>query len=269
MPDDTLFEHPGVEEEKPNGKAEAPPSLSAEDIAQIAAQTATKAVAPVVQELRQMAQPAVPESPPAELSDDDFLKRLTEDPKSAVSGLITDIIQKEVSPTISNMTTSASRAFIDLEKEDVDGQFGPGAWNKFFEPHWQVLEKAYQKSNPGALGDRAVIQREINSLKGLQVSELMSHKNEKDKESQSEQNEGLKNLVDGVAQTVTNLTGGLRVQNPDGKVVVTDEVRGYLKEKMSALGVEETPEEWFKATDFGNSLSDYKAHVAKNKKDSE
>lgn len=204
-------------------------------------------------------------NPPNTPQDDkDFLTRFSEDPEGSVAGIIQQQIRDGIAPFLTTLSSSASQAFLDLEMQGVEEAFGEGAWDKFFAPHWKTIQSAYMKTNPAALSNRDIIKREINGLKGLQMDDLVKFKDETAKKLAEGEEGKLQNLTKTITEQVrSNLTGGgaLMFHNEGNEPTVTEAVEGYLAERTRAIGEDVDPKEWLKATNFGNTLSDFRKHV--------
>ena len=269
MPDDPLFpdntEGDPTQGDPPTG--ETPLTMTA------GAELVTQALAPLVAQIEQqgevmtqmatrLTQPPAPVAaePKNNGADEDFLTRLSVDPEAAVAGIVTDQF-KTVVPLMSNLINSATSAFVGLEATEIDTEFGPGAWNKFFDKPLGVVLDAYRANNAQALSDRNTVTNEVNGLKGKLLNELVDYREESRKTATEKSETKNKELVDGVlGQVRTNMTGGIQ-RAPGAEEEVTDELKGYLAEREAAIGGDKVdPKKWLKEKSYGNSLKDYLKH---------
>jgi len=153
----------------------------------------------------QQAQPAQNQEPPA-----DFLTQFSENPELSIDNKIAAQLQS-VAPLVSGLINSTVSNFVSREKSEIDGQFGIGAWDKFFDKPLNVLMDSYRKGNAAALADEGTIRRETDGLKGRMFDQLVDFRTESQKTAtEAGETEGQK-LLDGVMEKVkaqTNLTGG-------------------------------------------------------------
>lgn len=208
--------------------------------------------------LRQSApQPKPPETP----DDDEFLKEFAASPRE----VLRRVVSETVSPTVNQLTTSAGRAFVDLEAQAVDTKWGAGAWDKYVAPHWSKLEAAYQRSNPALLSDRSLIAREVYSIVGMQTDELLSHREAHQKAEAERQTKDVDNLVQTVSKRV-NLTGGLRPTGGSESELPPDAVQSissYIDRRTRAIGGQaEDPKAWYKRIGSfeGETIDEWQAH---------
>ena len=279
MPDDNLFpegtpktDPPPGDLPKGNGKdpaGEAPITMAA------AAELITAAQAPLLEKINELTEatssavraatapaqvaPATPEGPP-----EDFLTRFANDPEAAIREIAGGQMQIAV-PLMSGLINSTVANFIERETEDIDREFGPGAWIKFFDKPLGVLMDGYRKSDVSALANNSTIRGEVDGLKGRMFNELVEFR-EASRKTKTEGTEAdTKKLVDGVTETVmaqTNLSGGIR-RISGGEEEITEAVQGYLKERIEAIGGDETGKDFLARTDYGDSIEDYMAHQKK------
>lgn len=266
MPNDSPL-GAGEAAESPTPAAAPAPSVTLEQVSQLireSQETLGRTLDTRIGQLAESLRPA-PKAPEP-TNDDDFLKEFAANPKEVLSKAISEA----VSPTITQLTTSAGRAFVDLEAQTVDQKWGTGAWEKFIQPHWAKLEGAYQKNNPAALSDRNLIAREVYSLIGMQTDGLMKHKNEFDKSTSERETQDVDKLVETVSKRV-NLTGGLRpsgASESDLPSEATSSISSYIERRTRAIGGDaEDPKTWWKKVGSfdGENIDQWRAHKAKLK----
>ena len=190
---------------------------------------------------------------------EDFLTQFGTDPEAAVDTVVNKRLAT-LAPLIGNLMNSGTSAFVGLEAQQIDGEFGPGAFNKLFDKPLNVILDSYRANNAMAHSDRNVITNEVNGLKGKLFNELVEYREESRKKA-TESNEGQrKDLVDGIVSDVTqrtNMTGGLR-RIQDGSLEVTDDLKGYLAERTRAIGGDPIdPKVWLEENDYGNTYEDF------------
>jgi hypothetical protein len=208
--------------------------------------------------------PAVGDPPPQATVD--FLTQFSEDPEKAIDTRIGQGLQGIV-PLAQSLINSTVSNFVTRETADIDREFGEGAWDKFFDKPLAVIMDSYRKTNTAALADNAVITREVDGLKGRMFNELVNYRDESQKKAAEAGSEKVKTLVDEVTGKVvqqTNLTGGIRRIEGSGEEI-TEGVKGYVAERIAAIGGNETPKDFLARTDYGNTLEDFLAHQEKMK----
>lgn len=283
MVDDPIFSEPAT---PPSGDATptpaapsnggdptATPNVTLEQATEMVRQGVEQATQPLLERLEALNQPA-PAPPPAATPEPtppgDFLTEFSQSPEQAVDARV-DARLKALGPVLQNIVTGGHGAFVDIEAQLVDGQFGEGAWQEHFQKPLTKIWDAYRANNPVALSDRATIQREVNGLKGQLFDQLVEFKQKSAETRAAAANENLKSLTDGVVGAVverTNLTGGIRRMDPgEPTAAEIDRVKPYLAERISAIGGEESPKEFLKRTDYGNTLEDYRKKQAELKKE--
>jgi hypothetical protein len=97
------------------------------------------------------------------------------------------------------------------------------------------------------------------------VGKLIEHQQEFKTKTEKDETEKVGVLQENIlkeAMKRTSLTGGIR-RMPTGEQEVTEELKGYLKERMDAIGLEQDPKDFLKQTDYGNTLEEYEAHQTK------
>ncbi len=200
--------------------------------------------------------------PAAGVDGGDFLQQFSNDPQAAIDSRVTEMF-KGISPLISTLIGSGSSAFTGIEAQQVDQDFGPGAWDKFFAKPMDQIMNAHRKTNVAALADRNVISKEVNGLKGAMFNDLEAFRAEARKTVTETQEGKRKSLIDEVSGHIrTNPTGGIR-RVDTGTEEVTDELRGYLAERERSIGEKNDPSEWLARTDYGNTIEEYQAHQKK------
>ena len=282
MPDDNLFPE-GTQ--TPEGDAgEATPAGNGSDPAgdapvtmAAAAEMMSQVITPLTERLEELGRtnaqlagqlraPAPEGTPTPATETEDFLTRFSSDPEGAVRGLQNEGFQQIV-PLASSLINSTVSNFIIRETDQIDREFGQGAFSKFFEKPLGVIMNSYRQSNAVALADHSVISREVDGLKGRQFNELVEFREGSRKSATDTQESQTKDLVKGVTDKVlnqTNLTGGLR-RIDGGEEEVTDALKGYLAERQAAIGGNETGKEFNTRTNYGNSYEEFQAHQEKLK----
>lgn len=272
-PNDPLFETPaedGTAEPgaKPNGGDPAPvvgltPEQFNEGIEQVVGGLRDQ-VGELSTAVAKMNQPAPVSEPTPDPAQVDFLTAFSENPEAAIKGIISGEM-KGLAPFLSTMIEGGSSAFVDIEAQRIDQEFGAGAWEKFYSKPMGELVNEYRTKQPTALGDRNLIRREVDGLTGRMVGKLVEHQQTS---KDTVEKEGLEKL--GVVQenflkeaaNRTSLTGGIR-RVATGEPEVTDELKGYLAERLASIGLEQDPKDFLKETEYGNTLEDYQAKEAK------
>jgi hypothetical protein len=168
---------------------------------------------------------------------------------------------------IGNLMNSGASAFVGLEAQAVDQEFGAGAWAKMFDKPMQTIVDSYRTNNATALADRNTITREVNGLKGQLINELIEFRDGARKLTDEQTDANRKALTESVLEDVTqrtNMTGGIRRQE-SGAEEITEAVKGYVEERQRAIGGDETAKTFMERTDYGNSIEEYTAHQEKLK----
>jgi hypothetical protein len=276
MPDDNLFpDKPDVPAggppAKPNGQDSGESPVTVELAAEMVAQGVTQGLTPLAERLEEVSQtltklqqPASPNPPPKADPPGDFLTEFSEDPEAAIDKRAMRPIE-QIMPLFSNFLNSAVSGWTSLEANKIDQEFGPGAWDKFFNKPMSTILDNYKTNNAAALSDNSVITKEVNGLKGVQFNELVEFREASQKKAAEETDENRKTLVDGVLEQLprTNLMGGLR-RTPDGTEEVPEGLKEYLEERARVIGTEAPdPKTWLKERDYGNSIEDYQKHQEK------
>ena len=205
---------------------------------------------------------------PAE-PEEDFLTELTSgNAEAAIRRRVAAVVQEQMgglTPMLSNLLHSGSAAFTNIEAENVDRQFGQGAYASLLEKPMGQIMAGIAKSDPSAYADSSTIRREINGLKGQMFDQLVEYREKSRQKEAAGETTKLASLVDGVAEGVlkrTNGTGGLR-RIATGEREVTPELKGYIDERIRGTGKPIDAKKWLEETDFDGNLDSYKAHMAK------
>lgn len=234
-----------------------------------AAELITQANAPLLEKVAEltasmgrMNQPTPKDPVVTPVEPADFLTRFSEDPEGAIDARIASQFQT-VAPVIGNIINSGTGAFVGLEAQQVDQEFGEGAWAKYIDKPLTVILDSYKQSNAAALSDRGTITREVNGLKGQLLNELVEHRDTSKQKATEAGEASQKDLLETVMAGVrTNLTGGIRSNQTVGEEV-TEELKGYLAERQAAIGGDESGKDWLQRTDYGNTIEEYVAHQKK------
>jgi hypothetical protein len=203
-------------------------------------------------------------------NDEDFLTQFGIDPEKAVDAKVAAGIQAQlgtIAPLIGNLMNSGTSAFVGLEAQQVDAEFGPGAWAKLFDKPMNTIIESYRTNNATALADRNTITREVNGLKGQLINELVEFRSTATKSNADNAAAQRKELADGIVEDVTqrtNMTGGIRRQE-GGTLEITEDIKGYVEERQRAIGGTEDAKTFLERTDYGNSIEEYNAHQEKMK----
>ena len=214
------------------------------------------------EQIAETMRPPAPAAKPVPQASDDFLTEFSTNPRGSIERVAAEM----VAPTVNRLTSSAGQAFVELEQQRVDSRWGPGAFEKHIAPHWSRLEKAYRETNPAALADRGLLNREINSLVGMQADALIAHKTETDAARTRSETEQVDNLVKATAQRV-GLSGGLRPIGLDSGEPTREDlasVESYVDKRVRSLGGKpEDPKTWLRENVWdGNDIEAYRAHKA-------
>jgi hypothetical protein len=210
-----------------------------------------------------MNQPATVE-PTSTEPETDFLTAFSQNPEGAIKGMIAGEM-KGLAPFLNTMIEGGSSAFVDIEAQRIDTEFGAGAWEKFYSKPMDEIVGMYQSKQPTALGDRGVIRREVDGITGRMVGKLVEHQQESKATVEKEGLEKIGTLQENILKEAANrtgLTGGIR-RMPTGEAEVTEELKGYLAEREASIGLEQDPKDFLKQTSYGNTLEDYQAHQTK------
>jgi hypothetical protein len=173
----------------------------------------------------------------------------------------------QLTPLIGNLMNSGASAFVGIEAQTVDQEFGAGAWSALFDKPMQTILDSYRTTNIGALADRNTITREVNGLKGQLINELIEFRDKSNKLTDEQKTAQRKELTDSVVEDVTsrtNMTGGIR-RVESGTEEVTESIKGYVEERQRAIGGNESAKTFLERTDYGNSIEDYVEHQKKLK----
>lgn len=213
--------------------------------------------------MQQQTQPAPTDSA---VAGEDFLTELTSGNGEAAVAKIVRQEMSGITGIIGKTMQSASSAFVDLGAQEVDQQFGDGAYEQFFAKSMETIMAHKAKNDPAAYADSAVIRSEIAGLKGHHFDELVKFRDESRKNSSEEENEKLRTMLTSTTDAVLNRvngSGGLRRINPDEQVV-TPELQGYLDDRTRGTGIVEDPKEWLKKRFDGKTINDYNTHIKKS-----
>ena len=274
MPDDNLFPEKTAEPEPTgtppgNGKdPEGTETLTMQNVAELI----TQAQAPLLEKIEGLTQAtsqAVTDSrqpaptPQNQEPQGDFLTQFSENPELSIDNKIAQQL-RTVAPMVSNLINSTVSNFVSRERTEIDGQFGEGAFDKFFDKPLNVLMDSYRQTNAAALADEGTIRRETDGLKGRLFDQLVEYRTENQKKTAEEGEAGTQKLVDGVLEKVvqTNMTGGIR-RIDNSADAITEDLKGYLAERAAAIGVTEEPKAWLERTTYGNSYEDFQEHQKK------
>jgi hypothetical protein len=280
-PNDPLFDTPAepsdpAPDPKSNGSGDPAPQggLSTEQVSQLFSQGIQEVVGPLSERVDELAgaitklssaQPAPVHTPePTPELDQDFLTEFSQNPEGAIKKAISSEM-KGLVPFLNTIIEGGSSAFVGVEAERVDREFGPGAWDKFFQKPMDEIIGMYRAKNPAALGDRGLIRREVDGITGRLVGKLVEHKEETKLAQERGDLEKLGTIKEDILKDAANrisLTGGIRRMNT-GEPEVTEELRGYLKEREDSIGLEQDPKDFLRQTDYGNTLEDYETHQEK------
>ncbi len=281
MPDDNLFP-----EQAPAPEGEAAPAAPAGNGSDpagdapvtmaAAAEMMTQVITPLTERLEELGRtntqlagqlraPAPTGTPaPTPADAEDFLTRFSTDPEKAVREIGNEQLQQIV-PLASTLINSAVSNFVIRETDQIEREFGSGAWGKFFEKPIGVIMDSYRQNNAVALADHSVISREVNGLKGQLFNDLVAFRDESRKSATDTQESQTKELTDGVAAQVmqqTNMIGGLR-RVDGGAEEITEGLKGYLAERQAAIGGNEAPKDFLARTDYDNTYEGFQAHQKK------
>lgn len=272
-PNDPLFDTPAPES-KPNGGDPNPtpeptptvgltPEQFNEGIEQVVGGLRDQ-VGELSRAVARMNQPGPSPEPVYQEPEGDFLTRFSQDPEGAIKALVGGEM-KGLAPFLNTMIEGGSSAFVDIEAQRINNEFGQGAWEKFYSKPMAEIVGMYQSKNPTALGDRNVIRREVEMLTGRMVGDVVKHQQESKDKVDKDGMEKLSNLQENILKEAVNrtgLVGGIR-RTPTGEQEVTEDLKGYLAERETAIGLEQDPKDFLKQTDYGNTLEDYVAHQEK------
>ncbi len=251
-------------------------AMSAADVAQIV----TDAQAPLLnqigaltesqqqsaeqfQQLAQMVSSNNNPAPAAVDGEEDFLTELTTNPRLAVGKIVQESMGA-LAPFLGKIAESGSNAFIGIERQQIDEQFGSGAWDAHFDKRISSSMTAHGQNNPAALADSGLLHREVNELKGENLDALVKFREEHQTQQATTANSDLDSMVQEIAGEVmrrTNGTGGLRRIEATGEEV-TEAVKGYLSEVAKATGKQVDSKKWLSDTNYGNTIEDYRKKQA-------
>lgn len=276
VPDDDPFADGNTPDPKDTNGADDKPTSESVTMDQ-AVEMVQRGIAPLAEQIGQLSEaqtalaagianpnPPPPVPPNGADPGEDFLTKFSTDPEGAVAGLVQQQVAG-LTPVISTLMNSGNSAFVGLEAQGVDQEFGAGAWDKFFEKPMAQLMDSYRKSNVIGLADRSQIAREVNGLKGQQFDALEAYRIEARKTFSENEEGNRKTFLDEVSgQVRSNLTGGIR-RIDTGAEEVTEGLKGYLAEREASIGEQNDPKEWLGRTDYGNTIEDYLAHQEKLK----
>jgi hypothetical protein len=237
-----------------------------------AAELVTQAQAPLLEKIEtlseataKLAQNATAnqqnQTTPDPQGDGDFLTEFSQDPEKAVKTLMRGEMGA-IAPLIGNLMNSGTSAFVGIEAQAVDQEFGSGAWATLFDKPMNTIIDSYRTNNMAALADRNTITREVNMLKGQLIDKLIEHKTNAAKVTAEQTEADRKTLTDTITDDVTQrtgMTGGIR-RHEAGAAVITEDIKGYVEERQRAIGGTEGAKEFMERTEYGNTLEDYLAH---------
>ena len=271
MVDDPMFSSDSPEgNEKPKeDPTPANPGVTPEQMAQVTAQ----ATQPIVEQVTELAAqvstlaehvgglslpaPAIPGVEPKK----DFYAEMQDDAEGAIERRIDGRVKEQMLPigeVLSTINNSAHDAFVGMEANRVETEWGVGAYEKFFTKPLKTIFDQYRSVNASLLSKHDLIRKEFDAISGQVVNELIEFRDESRKVTAEKANKELAGLTEGIAGAVTTIvgmTGGIRA--PGAKVEVSEGLKEFLSERKKSTGVSETPEEFVSRTSYDNTIEGY------------
>jgi hypothetical protein len=190
----------------------------------------------------------------------DFYTRFAEDPKAAVTSIVSEVI-RPLAPVLQNHNDAAHSAYLEGQRSTIDAEFGTGTFEQEFMP---VLSKQFdnaRKSDPSQLANQQYIANAVNSLKGFKFNELVDRRSENVTKTQETKDAELKSMTEHLLNT-TGLSGGLRSAGVNTPREISAAEEEYLT-LQARVGIVKDPKDFESAINTGNTLADYRAKLKK------
>ena len=191
----------------------------------------------------------------------DFYAEMQDDAEGAIERRIDGRVKEQMLPigeVLSTINNSAHDAFVGMEANRVEADWGVGAYEKFFTKPLKTIFDQYRAVNASLLSKHDLIRKEFDAISGQVVNELIEFRDESRKVTAEKANKELAGLTEGIAGAVTTIvgmTGGIRA--PGAKVEVSEGLKEFLSERKKSTGVSETPEEFVSRTSYDNTIEGY------------
>ena len=276
MPDDTIFD-PGTAtatpEAKPNGadpaKEGSPPpgdTVMAERLETLATQveSTNATVAQLSSALTAALQQPAAETPTVPESADDLVTRLATQPKETIEEVAREVYNKSsaqrIEPMLSTGISGLHTVLVGQHKSEIDTEFGPGTWDKVFQPALGPVFQNMAKSEPQSLADPDRLKAQITLLKGEFRGELNDRETAHTKKTAEERAAERAEIV------ATLPSPGIKRTNDGTTTELTDDAKLFISETDKSTGSATGTEYFVKLLNSGNTLADWQAIQPKEEK---
>ena len=261
MPDDPMFDTP---EPAVEGAAAPQPAVPIDDLREALAgvtqpmEQARAADQAKIEELRQAlanVQQQVNAGPEVPVTD--FNEAFFENPEETVEKKVNEQLNK-LGPALQQLVTLGSTAVVDRYMQEIDKDYGPGAWNEHFNTIIQARLADESRTNPMVGSDVNWMQREVLAIQGLKMNELMDVKSEFESKTQEDSDSKMRDYIDKNMNTTT-MTGGFSGAPRDRDAGPTEMEQDYI-DQCSRAGAEEISIDTLRRNmECGSSLDDWQA----------
>jgi hypothetical protein len=166
-------------------------------------------------------------------------------------------IQSVTEPTVRQVASTMGQLLLDKQKESVSSEFGPEAWDTYFDGPLSTAVANAVKEYPGSLMNPTAVENAVKTIKGDKFSELTALRA---KIAEAKPNGPDEETVEQVANRVVEMTGGIRrTPNSSQEKLDDAESQEFLNAHFKETGTKIDTSRLAKLMNSGNSIEDWQA----------
>lgn len=202
-----------------------------------------------------------PPPPKPEPTGDEYLDRLARQPKETIAETAAEtalrVARETMGPGLTQLFDTAGRLVLQEKRNEVDSQFGPGAFEAEFLPSLKQNLDQLRKVNPKAVADPDTVQALIDRIRGQKFDALVTRREAHGKAMADSKQKGLEEIV----SAIPGGGGRFTMQKRGPGAELPEDFDQFSRELTAATGTPIDKDEFARLHKAGNTIDDFLAAV--------
>jgi len=190
----------------------------------------------------------------------DFSEEFFADPEGLIKKTAQSVVDERImllGPAIDGLANLGGTALYDRMMQDIDTEFGAGAWAEDFAPIIDQRIADERKTNPMVTTNIGWLQREVLAVKGMKMTDLVERQSKNATKSDEDKDAERRKIIDEFVNTTT-MHGGVNFTAESRPKEPTQFEQEYLS-SLKKSGDDVNLEDLRRNLDCGSSLAEWQA----------